>query len=311
MNDVQTMRAVVAHGYGGPEVLRLVEVPVPEPGVGQVRIRVRAATVNPVDLVTRAGALVEAGLMAVREVTGIGWDVAGVVDRLGPGVPEFSEGQRVIGLRDLLDVSVGTYAEYVVLDVGAVAPTPSRLSDVEAATLPLNGLTATQSLDLLGLAPGDTLLVTGANGAVGGFAVEIAAQQGLRVVAQGSDAEFLGSIGAEWTVARDADLIAEVRRSVPGGVHGALDTAGLGGRALAAVRNRGRFVTVVGGGDPIPLRGITVQHEWIHADGAGLARLAARELTTRVAATLPLDAAAQAHSRLAAGGLTGRLVLIP
>ncbi|MTE15396.1 zinc-binding dehydrogenase [Nocardia sp. CT2-14] len=303
------MRAVVAHGYGGPEVLRLVDVPVPEPGPGQVRIRVRAATVNPVDLVTRSGALVEAGLMAPREMTGIGWDMAGTIDRLGPCVDGFTVGQRVIGLRDLLDVSLGAYAEYAVLDADAVAAAPAELTDVEAATLPLNGLTAAQSLDLLGLSAGDTLLVTGATGAVGGFAVEIAAQQGIQVMGQGLDAEFLRSVGARWTLARDADVAAEARRLVPGGVHAALDTAGLGGRALAAVRNRGQFVTVVGGADPIPLRGITVHHEWIHADGQALARLVERKLTTRVAATLPLHAAAEAHTRLAAGGLPGRIVL--
>lgn len=300
---------MIARGYGGPEVLQLVDVAIPEPGAGQVRVRVRAATVNPVDLVTRSGALVEAGLMAAREVTGIGWDVAGEIDQLGPGVTAFTVGQRVIGLRDLLDVSLGTYAEYVILDADAVTATPPGLSDVEAATLPLNGLTANQSLDLLGLSPGDTLLVTGATGAVGGFAVEIAAQRGLRVLAQGSDAEFLRSIGAEWTLARDADLADEVRRLVPGGAHGALDAAGLGIRALAGVRNRGHFVTVAGGADPTPLRGTTIHHEWIHADGAELAHLAETKLTIRVAATLPLHAATEAHTRLEAGSLPGRIVL--
>ncbi|RJO75193.1 NADP-dependent oxidoreductase [Nocardia panacis] len=303
------MRAVVVRGYGEPEVLRVVEVEIPEPGWGQVRIQVAAATVNPVDLVTRSGVLVEAGLMAPRESTGIGWDVAGAIEKLGPGVDGFTVGQQVIGLRDLLDSALGTYAEYVVLDATSVAAAPTGVSAVEAATLPLNGLTAAQALDLLELSEGDTLLVTGATGAVGGFAVEIAAQRGIRVLAQGSDAEFLRSVGAEWVLERDADLSAEARRRVPGGVDAALDTAGLSNRALAAIRNRGRFVTVVGGAVPVPLRGITVHQEWIHADGRALARLAEQKLTFRVAETLPLEAAAEAHTRLAAGGLSGRLVL--
>ncbi|NKY88953.1 NADP-dependent oxidoreductase [Nocardia veterana] len=305
------MRAVVARGYGGPEVLEIVDVAIPEPGPGQVRIEVEAATVNPVDLATRSGALAEAGLMAPRAITGMGWDVAGSIDRLGPDVSGFAVGQRVIGLRDLLDRSLGTYADYVVLDATAVSPIPAGWSGVEAATLPLNGLTAAQALDLLGLREGDTLLVTGGTGAVGGFAVELAARQGVRVLAQGSDPAFLHSVGAHWTLPREADLATEARRLVPGGVHAALDTAGLGARALAAVRNRGSFVTVVGGADPIPLRGIAVHHEWIHADGGTLARLVDQNLTTRVADTLPLADAAVAHERLAAGGFSGRLVLTP
>lgn len=312
-NSREKMRAVRAHGYGGPEVLEAVTVPIPEPGPGQIRIRVLAATVNPVDLATRSGALVEAGLMAPREHTGIGWDVAGLVDRLGPGVTAFAPGRRVIGLRDLLDTSSGGYAEYLVLDATAVAPMPEGLDAVAAATLPLNGLTAVQALDLLDLAPGGTLLVTGAAGAVGGFAVELALRRGLHVVAQtGSPADerFVRDLGAAWTVGRKSpDLAAEVRSLVPGGVDGALDTAGLGVRAQAAVRGRGSYVTVVGGTAPPPLRGIRVHQQWIGADGVALAELAAAGLSLRVADVLPLERAAEAHRRLAAGGIRGRLVL--
>ncbi|GGN72834.1 NADP-dependent oxidoreductase [Nocardia rhizosphaerihabitans] len=307
------MRAVVVHTFGGPEALELVDVAVPVPGPGQVRIRVSAAAVNPVDAVTRAGALVEAGLMAPRAVTGIGWDVAGEIDEVGAGVDGFAVGQQVIGLRDLLDRSLGSYADYLVLDASAVAPAPTGVSAVEAATLPLNGLTAFQALDLLELAEGDTLLVTGAAGAVGGFAVEIAARwRGVRVVAQvgEADADVVRALGAEWVVPRDVpDLAEAVRALVPGGVDAVLDTAGLSAMALATVRNRGSFVTVVGGADPIPLRGIRVHHTWISADGAALATLAAYDLTLRVAGTLPLEQAAHAHTRLAEGGLRGRIVL--
>ncbi|MEV7414133.1 NADP-dependent oxidoreductase [Streptomyces sp. NPDC089919] len=308
------MRAVVARGYGGSEVLEVVRVPVPEPGPGQVRVRVEAAAVNPVDLATRSGALVGAGLMAARERTGIGWDVAGVVDRVGEGVTAFSPGRRVIGLRDLLDVSLGGYAEYLVLEASALAEAPPGTPATAAATLPLNGLTAFQALGLLGLPAGRTVLVTGAGGAVGGFAVELAARRGLRVVAQAgaSDAGFLRRLGADAVVGRDAgDLGHEVRRLVPGGVDGALDTVGLGVRALAAVRTGGAFVTVVGGSAPLPLRGIRVHQQWISADGAALAALAAMDLTLRVAGVLPLERAAEAHDRLAAGGIRGRLVLVP
>lgn len=314
MTTEEQMRAVVARGYGGPDVLESVTVPLPEPGPGQVRIRVEAAGVNPVDLATRSGALVEAGLMAARARTGIGWDVAGVVDRVGAGVTAFLPGQRVMGLRDLLDVSLGAYAEQLVLDATAVAPAPEGVGAVAAATLPLNGLTALQSLDVLALDAGDTVLVTGAAGAVGGYAVELAARRGLRVVAQAApaDEEFALGVGAERIVARDApDLAAEVRRLVPGGVDGAVDTVGLGIRALAAVRTGGAFATVAGGTAPTPLRGIRVHEHWISADGPDLASLAAMGLTLRVADVLPLTRAADAHTLLAAGGLRGRPVLVP
>ncbi|MCX5193403.1 NADP-dependent oxidoreductase [Streptomyces sp. NBC_00249] len=311
------MRAVVVRSAGGPEVLEYVETAVPATGPGRLRIRVEAAAVNPVDAATRAGALEAAGLMAPREVTGIGWDVAGVVEETGAGVTGFAVGDRVIGLRDRLDVPLGTYAEAVVLDVGAVAPAPGSAGAPAAATLPLNGLTAWQGLDLLSLAPGSTLLVTGAAGAVGGFAVELAVERGLRVVASAApaDEEFVRSAGAEWFVPRGADLAEGVRAAVPGGADGALDAAVLGVPALGAVRNRGAFVSVVAGAAPVALRGIRVAELWVAADGAQLAALSALvdagRLTLRVAGTLPLAQAPEAHRRLAGGGLRGRLVLVP
>ncbi|PPJ04557.1 NADPH:quinone reductase [Nocardia nova] len=308
------MRAVVVRRVGGPEALEVVRVAIPEPGPRQVRIRVEAAAVNPVDIATRSGALIEAGLMAPREVIGIGWDAAGIVDRVGPEVTTFAVGQRVVGLRDLLDRSLGAYAEYLVLDTDAVAPAPPGVDATEAATLPLNALTAHQALALLDLRAGDTLLVTGAAGAVGGFAVELGVRAGLRVVAQVADEDvaFVRGLGAEWTVPRaSADVAGEIRALVPGGVDGALDGAGLGVRAAAAVRNGGAYAGVSGGQPPLPLRGMRIHQEWIRADGTTLAELAALGLGLRVADVLPLDRAAEAHERLSAGGLRGRLVLTP
>src|SRR2546430_6542869 len=130
------MRAVVVRTPGGPETLELTEVPVPEPGAGQVRIRVEAAAVNPVDYATRAGYLTS--FATEREVTGIGWDVAGVIDAIGPEVRGFAPGDRVIGLRDLVDLPLGTHAEQVVLDAVVVAAAPETATAAEASTLPLN-----------------------------------------------------------------------------------------------------------------------------------------------------------------------------
>lgn len=136
------MRAVVVRHFGGPEVLEIADVPVPQPAQGQVRIRVQAAAVNPVDIATRAGWLADSGLMAGEGEIGIGWDLAGVVDEVGTDVDQFTVGDPVIGMRDLLPAPIGAQAEQVVLGTDAVVRAPRRASPVEAATLPLHGLTA-------------------------------------------------------------------------------------------------------------------------------------------------------------------------
>jgi NADPH:quinone reductase-like Zn-dependent oxidoreductase len=308
------MRAVVIRSFGGPEVLEVAEVPEPHAGPGQVRIRVEAAAANPVDYATRAGVLAGAGLMTGEGQTGLGWDVAGVVDEVND--PAFAVGERVIGLSDRLDLPTKAQAEFVVLDADAVAPAPGT-DLVSASTLPLNGSTALQALDLLGLQPGQTVLVTGAAGAVGGFAVELAVARGLQVVATASDGdeELVRGLGAEVFVPRSQPLAEEVRRAVPGGVDGALDTAIIGVRALDAVRNGGGFIAVVAGVAPPPLRGTNVHNVWVHANGDTLRELsglaAQGKLTMRVADTLTLTGVAEAHRRLEKGGLKGRVVLRP
>jgi NADPH2:quinone reductase len=313
------MRAVVVRQYGGPEALETVDVPVPEPARGQVRIRVAAAAVNPVDIATREGLMNVArpGSIAEREHVGIGWDVAGTIEAAGPDVTGWAAGDRVIGLRDRLDQSLGTYAEQVVLDAADVAPAPGGVDSAAAATIPLNALTALQALDALAVPAGRTVLVTGAAGGLGGFLVELAAMRGLRVVASAGDGDekLVRSLGAAEFVPRSASLTAAVRDLVPGGVDAVFDAAVLGWPALDALRAGGAFAAFIGAGPVPPLRGVRVAAIAIHADGAalaGLSRLAtAGKLTLRVAETYPLADAAKAHERLAAGGIRGRLVLIP
>jgi NADPH:quinone reductase-like Zn-dependent oxidoreductase len=311
------MKAVIVNSPGGFAALEIADVPVPVAGPGQVRIRVLAAAVNPVDAATRAGDLTAAGLVAPHGPLAIGWDVSGIVDALGPGVDRFAEGDAVIGLRDLLSAPVGAQAEFLVLDADAIARAPRTASPVEAATLPLNGLTALQALDLVALRPGDTLLVTGAAGGLGAFVVELGVLRGLRVVAlaRPEDEELVRRLGAAVFISRDDALGRAVRSVVPGGVDGAIDAAVVGVAALDAVRGGGSFVAVTAGAAPPALRGTRVRNVWIRADGAQLAELAALvdagRLTLRVAGTLPLHDVARAHERLAAGGLRGRLVLLP
>ena len=321
------MRAIVVRSYGGPGALRVEELATPVPGPGQVRIRVHAAAVNPVDVFVRSGLANRAGMLPDRDGVGVGWDVAGVVDAVGdpagppvepaPGAARFAVGDRVIGLADRLDVPTAGYAEQLVLDTTSVAAAPAGVSFEAAATLPLNGLTAVQGLAALDLPTGQTLLVTGAAGAVGGYAVELAAAAGLRVVAAAAarDEELVRGFGAELFVAREAELGAAVRALVPGGVDGVLDAAAIGVRALDALRGGGAFAAVTGPSTPPALRGTRVHTVFVRADGRQLAELVARveagTLTPRVAETFPLEKAAAAHERFAEGGLRGRLVLVP
>ncbi len=311
------MRAVVVRTYGGPEALDVVDVATPEPTAGEIRIKVAASAVNPVDLATRSGYLTEVGMVPRREVLGLGWDVAGTIDALGTAVIGFSPGQQVIGLLTQMDVPTGTHAEYVVLDAAGVAKAPEGVPLTAAATLPLNGLTAAQALDELSLRGGETALVTGAAGGVGGFAVQLAVVRGLRVVALAGDQdqELVRDLGAELFVARSADLASTVRSLVPGGVDGVVDAAVVGAAAHDALRDGGSYVGVIPSTQPEATRGTTVSARWVRPDGAQLAELAdlasAGKLTLRVAETYRLEEAAEAHARLAKGGVRGRLVLTP
>ncbi|WP_035804965.1 NADP-dependent oxidoreductase [Kitasatospora mediocidica] len=308
------MRAVILSEYGGSDVLRVVEVPTPEPGDGQVRIRVAAAALNPADALIRSGAL--ASRVPVRDYYIPGLDVAGTVDALGADVHGFTVGDTVIGLSDWPDTQAGTHAEYVVLPATAVAAAPRHASPVEAATLPLNGLTAWQALDLLAAADGATVAITGAAGAVGGYLVELATARGLRVVAvAGSQDEGLvRKLGATVFVRRSADPAAAIRAAVPGGVAGLIDAAALNGSVIGALADGGTFVSVLGSG-PAAERGIRISQVRVHSDAVQLAELAtladAGLVTLRVDREMPLSEAAAAHDALASRGLRGRIVLVP
>jgi NADPH:quinone reductase-like Zn-dependent oxidoreductase len=306
------MRAVVVKQYGGPEALEVVDVAVPEPGAGEVRIKVAAATVNPVDVATREG--VFAGVIGERPTVGIGWDVAGTIDAVGPEVTGISHGDKVIALLDALAVDLGTYAEFVIVAASSVAAAPTSVDPVTASTLGLNALTAEQALDLLALPEKATLLVTGAAGGLGGYTVALARRRGLRVVANAGQADEK-AIGADLFVPRGEDVAKKVREFVPGGVDGALDAAELGGPALAAVRDGGGYIAVNDPATPGSVRDINVQTVHIHHDGPRLAELAravdAGRLDVRVATTFALEQAADAHRLLEKGGVRGRIVLIP
>ncbi|MFJ4241549.1 NADP-dependent oxidoreductase [Streptomyces iakyrus] len=297
------MRAVVVNSFGGPEAVEVVETEVPRPGPGQVRIKVAAASLNPVDAGVRAGVFGGAG-----ERIGLGWDVAGTVDAVGEA-GAWSVGDEVVALHYGPVKPLGTHAEYVVLDAGAVAPAPASVDAVHAATLPLNALTAAQALDRLELTPGrSSLLVTGAAGAVGGYAVRLAVHRGIAVtgLAREGDEAFVRSLGARHVTSgavadREFDAV--------------LDAAVLGEPALAWVRDGGRYIGVIPHAEPASVRGVATGAVEVSADGARLTELVRLldegVLTTRVAETYALEDAAKAHARLDEGGVRGRLVLVP
>jgi len=307
------MRAAVVRKVGGPEVVEVLEVPTPEPGPLQVRIRVAAAALNPADAAVWAGFF---GSLDGMEHAGLGLDAAGTIDAVGPGVL-LEIGTAVIAFDAAVLRPTKAQAEYLVVDLNSLAPAPHDMDLTLAATIPLNAMTASQALDHLRLRPRDTLLVTGAAGAVGGFAVELARTRGARIVAQGrpEDEEFLRGRGATWFVSRDEDLNDAARRFVPEGVDGVLDAAALGDSALAAVREGGIFVSLRADVLPEPRRGVAVRHTSAGPEAARLSYLSALAevgvLTPRVARTYPLSQAAEAHAQLAKGGLRGRIVLVP
>lgn len=296
------MRAAVVRTFGGPEAVEVVEAEVPEPRAREVRIKVAASALNPVDAGTRSGAFGGAG----RQV-GLGWDVAGTVDAVGVATA-WNVGDEVVALDYGMTKPVGAHAEYVVVPTDAVALAPTTADAAHAATLPLNALTAAQGLDLLELTPGQSLLVTGAAGAVGGYAVQLAVHQGVSVtaLAREGDEEFVRSLGAAHATPGGI---------APAGFDAVFDAAVLGEPALEWVRDGGAYVGVIPQAQPAPVRGVRTSAVEVAADGARLAELVrlADEgvLTLRVAETYSLEEAAKAHVRQAEGGVRGRLVIVP
>jgi NADPH:quinone reductase-like Zn-dependent oxidoreductase len=293
-----------------------VDLPDPQAGPRQVRIRIHAATVNPTDTVLRNGGRADR-LKDIPPPHVPGMDVAGVVDQVGdPAGTDLRPGDHVMGIVLPLGTH-GGYAERVVLPAESVARVPAGAPDQAAATLPMNGLTVVQALDRLGLRPGETLAVTGGAGAVGGYAIELAKAAGLRVIADAApaDEELIATLGADVIVPRGADFAAHVRHVARDGADGVVDGALLDGLAIPAVRDGGGMATLRGfRGEP--QRGITFhpvlvrEYATAHAKLDRLRELAERgRITLRVAATFPPEDAPEAHRRLEAGGTRGRLVL--
>jgi NADPH:quinone reductase len=309
------MRAVGVPRFGGPEVLEVVELPDPVAGEGEVRIRVAAATVNPTDVGLRDGRRAEA-LKDLPPPWIPGMELAGEIDAVGAG-SDWSVGQRVIAIVVPFRPLGGAQAELVVVAGESVAEVPDGASLEQAATLPMNGLTVRRALDLLALGPGQTLAVTGAAGAVGGYAIELGKLDSLRVVADAAPADeaLVRGFGADIVVARGEGCAQAIRDAVPGGVDAVLDAALLGPAILPAVRDGGQLAAVRAFAGESE-RGIEIRQVVVAeyaTNQQALRRLVrqagAGELTLRVAETFAPERAADAHRKLEAGGVRGRLLI--
>lgn len=306
------MRAVAAREFGGPEVLAVIELEEPHAGPGEVRIKVAAAAVNPTDTGLRAGLYGTALKSAIP-----GMDAAGVIDEVGDGAG-WSVGEEVMAVVSPRGPRGGAYAEYIVVPAQSIARIPAGADLVSASTLPMNGLTARLSLDQLALEPGQTLAVTGAAGAYGGYVIQLAKADGLRVIADASEAdeELVKGLGADVIVRRGTDVASRIREVAPDGVDALADGAVLDAAVLPAIKDGGGLATVRGWSGPSE-RDITITPTLISeylTNQPALDRLREQAeqgvVTLRVADTFPAADAAAAHRRLEAGGTRGRLVLV-
>lgn len=297
------MQAVQFAEYGGPEVLRLVEVDEPHAGEGQVRVAVRAAGVNGIDWKIRAGYM--GGGTPLAEPAGTGMDAAGVVDEVGEGVSDVAVGDAVFGMGS------ATLAEYAVLSTWVMKP--SGMSFEEAAGYPVPVETAIRILDQIGVQQGETLLVSGAAGGVGSSVVQIARQRGVDVIGTASERnqEHLRSLGATPTT-YGPGLVDRVRALAPNGVDAALDIAG-SGVIPELIELTGDASKVLSIADfTAPEQG--AQISTTSTNTAGAMEEAARLFTEGafslpVAKTFPLEEAAEAQATSQAGHVAGRLIV--
>lgn len=303
------MKAITYNRYGGPEVLALTEQPEPKVGPAEVLVRVRSASVNPVDWKVAAGYL--DGLMNVCFPVIPGWDVAGVVERVGLDTPEFAPGDEVIAYARKDWVQAGTFAEFVTVPVRALARKPRALDWDQAAGLPLAGLTAYQLLRRLGAQPQDTVLIHAAAGGVGILAVQIARAMGARVIGTASPGnhEALRALGAE-PVEYGQGLADRVRALAPDGADVVADFAGgVLEATLAVLKDGGRHGSIVDGAVAAE-GGIAA---WVRPDAADLQVLSDLaddgSLIVPIARSFDLQDAAEAFRTSMTGHVRGKIAI--
>lgn len=305
------MRAITYSRYGGSDVLETTEQPTPKVGPDSVLVRVRAASVNPVDWKIRAGYLDQ--VMDVTFPVVPGWDVAGVVERVGLDTPELQVGDEVFGYVRKDWVQGGTFAELVSAPVRTLARKPASLTFEEAAAVPLAGLTAYQTIERTEVRAGQTVLVHAAAGGVGQFAVQIAAARGARVIGTASEGNhaYLRDLGAEPVTYGDG-LVERVRALAPEGVDVVLDygTPDLVATTRALLAPGGTVASITDAAARDELGG---HYVWVRpstADLTALGELAdAGRLRVDVAQVFDLADAAAAHDASATGHVRGKVVV--
>jgi NADPH2:quinone reductase len=311
---VTTARAVGITQAGGPEVVRVIERDVREAGPGEVRLAVVAAAVNPTDIGLR-----QRGVEGVPPPWVPGMDAAGRVESVGEGVAHLAVGDEAMAAISPRRPEGGAQAELVVVPAASVVPVPDGLSPEDAATLPMNGLTALHGLQLLGLVEGQTLAVTGGAGVLASYVIAIAKTRGLRVLADAfpKDQRLVRGFGADDVLERGDGLAAALRSDVPAGVDAVFDTALLRRDMFPAIREGGAIAVVrTWDGDDVE-QGIRIEKvlvgtvldrtDWLWE----VRELAMRGvLVPRVAGTYPPEQATDAQRRTEAGGLRGRAVIV-
>ncbi|RJF94169.1 NADP-dependent oxidoreductase [Sphingomonas cavernae] len=322
------MRAIAIDGFGGPEVLRPADLPRPVPGPGEVLVKVAYAGVNPADWKAREGRL--AGFFDYRFPFVPGFDLSGTVEAVGSGVSDLAPGMKVFGMSNQGQGANGSYAEYCLADPALLAPLPASLDLVEASGLGVSGTTAYGGLVDVGvLQPGQCVLINGGAGGVGSLAIQIAAALGARVAATCSarNAEYVASLGAERQIDyANQDVTAAVRDWVEAGVDLVLDAVGLGTllpNATALVKPGGSFVeieTLVSRASESEIAAAAAQGVRITSNMVGISRLSEHlaglarlfeegRIRPAVTTVMPLSEAAEAHRRVEAGHVRGKIVL--
>lgn len=311
-------QAVIIPKFGGPEVLRVGAIDVRAAEATEVRIAVRAAAVNPTDIATRSG-LVAAAYAEFAPPFIAGMDAAGTIESVGTDITRFAPGDQVMAIVMPRRPEGGAHSALVVVPEAAVVPAPEGLSIEQAAMLPMNGLTALEALDCLGLTPGSTLGITGGAGFLAAFVIVLAKRAGLTVIADSrpEDRAIVLGRGADVVVDRGPDVAQRFSQAIPGGLDAVLDTAVLGHELFDCIRDGGRFGTVRTFTDTAP-RGISVRPVWVRErllDTAGLLHLS--KLASEgafpfldISARFTPEQAPDAHQMVEAGGLRGRPLII-